>query len=170
MRYGLKFENFENEEEFELKPFIFKPLPSEFLRLAVKPFKLPLNETAKMKVYNLLNYNDLIENYNDLSNDYSMIIDEVKEREEVSTSLFMHSRKNYPSVLLCIGSTASKVIVVYRNKYSILNPFYLDKDGFSDIGFFRSQPLFLSQELYERVIDDVLSGNFTNYLKYRINH
>ena len=167
LRYNAKFENFE-EEEFKLKPFIFKSLPSEFLRLAIKPFKLPLNETTKMKVYNLLNYNDLIENYNDFDNDDSRPIDEVKEREEVSTSLFIHSRKNYPSVLLCIGSNASKVIVVYRNKYSILNPFYLDKYGFSDIGFFRSQPLFLNQELYERVIDDLLSGNFTNYLVYPI--
>lgn len=46
----------------------------------------------------------------------------------------------------------------------LLKPFYLDKFGCTDVGYKRNQPLFLNENRYERIIDQILSGDFSNGL------
>ena len=78
--------------------------------------------------------------------------------------LFKHTKRAYPSVWLFVGKAASKVVITNMGKIGVLKPFYLDRFGCSDIGFKRGQPLFLNEERYERIMDEILSGDFSRYL------
>ena len=48
---------------------------------------------------------------------------------------------------------------------AFLDVFYLDKYGCTDIGYKRSQPLFLNEELLDKWFDYVPSGNFASFMK-----
>ena len=163
---------FKNSDEFEFKPFIFSKMPKEFLRFAQEPYNFPVEQTHKNFLFNVLNYNFLIQNYDDLDidNNESKSIDysnELTSFENKNLKLFLYkkiSTLNYPSVLLSIGSNASNVFVIDGKRIKYLRPFYMDEYGCTDIGFRRSQPLFLNEERFDRVMDQILSGDFSNGL------
>ena len=114
------------------------------------------------------NYNDLDEDEeNDSNFDYSNRLTCFNSGMAKSFLSFAHtklSKLNYPSVLLFIGRESSNVCVVDGKKFRVLRPFYLDKYGCTDIGYQRRSPLFLNEERYDRVIDQILSGDFSNGL------
>ena len=123
-------------------------------------------------MFNILDYNKMILNYSDFDeNDDSLMCNDYLNNLRIiqsnvnSTIQKMFSNKNYPSVLLFITGYASSIYVVDQGKYKIMKPFYLDKFGCIDIGFARKQALFLNEERYERVMDEILSGEFTNGIK-----
>lgn len=173
-RYKVKFTTI--DEDFELKPFSFMSLPKEFLRLSQKPFGLPIERSRDVLLFNILDYNYLINNYDEISGEITEK-DEDKNVKKNKKNLvsskkgtisdilsIFYGKKHYPSVLLFVGKYASNVVVIDQDYYASFNPFYLDKYGCPDIGFKRSQPLFLNEERYERFVDKILSGEFTNLL------
>ena len=153
-------------EDFELKPFVPSVLPKEFLHFALEPFNFPVELTQKFTVYNLIDYNFLIDNYDD----FSVKCDVKKEEKSLtfdSKSLKLslivnYNLKHYPSALLLIGKYASRILFITDCFTTSLKPFYLDRYGSPDFEFSRGEPLYLNEERYERFIDDVLSGNFSN--------
>ncbi|KAK8864994.1 hypothetical protein M9Y10_010522 [Tritrichomonas musculus] len=170
-RYDFKFSFLKN---FEFNQFYFTKLPKEFLHFALKPYKFPIVLTYKMFLFNILDYNYLINKFDDFEDHY----DENEEFENNQKNLkkFKYTTfkrqlindclKNvYPSVFLFVGSRASKVIVVDNGKIAYLRPFYIDKYGCTDVGFERNQPLYLNEYRYQRIIDEVLSGDYSNYLE-----
>lgn len=183
-RFNIKFTTLAPEEEFEFKPFTFAPLPKQFLSLYQEPYKYPIDETHKVFLINLIDYNKLILSFNDF--------DEFEEQHETSESSMkkklvqiIHNDDdldlkrgeiefqlatqfgnfNYPSVFLYVGTDASRVVVVDQANGVYLSPFYLDKHGSPDIGYSRGQPLVLKEEKYERLVEDILSGEYSSYLK-----
>ncbi|KAK8888725.1 hypothetical protein M9Y10_033459 [Tritrichomonas musculus] len=164
--------NISEGEEFEFKPFIFSKIPKEFLRFSQDPYNFPVDQTHEYSMFNMLDYNYLIKNYNDDDDDNVHInySDELyKFSKDTKINLFLKSnfsQKNYPSVILFIGCFASDICVIDGNRMVFMRPFYLDRYGCADIGYKRSQPLFLKEERYERVMDEIISGEFTNNLKY----
>ena len=173
-RYNVKFTTI--DDDFEFKPFSFISLPQEFLRLNLEPFNLPITRQRDVLLFNILDYNYLINNYDEISGeildkDEESIIKKNKknlvssENGAISDifSIF-YSKKYYPSVVLFVGKYSSNVVVVDQDYYATFNPFYLDKYGCPDVGFKRSQPLFFNEERYEKFVDKILSGEFTNSL------
>ena len=161
---------FKSDKEFEFKPFIFSKMPKEFLRFAQEPYNFPVDQTQKDFTFNVLNYNFLIQNYNEFEteNDESKTIEysnELTSYHDKNTKVFLYkniSVLNYPTVFLFIGSQASNVCVIYGKRIKYLRPFYMDEYGCADIGFKRRLPLFLNEERYDRVMDQILSGDFSN--------
>ena len=156
-------------DEFEFKPFIFSKLPKEFLHFASEPYNFPVELTSNFVIYNLIDYNYLIDNYDDINDDED--VDEKKEKcymiEEANLQISLalnFAIKHYPSALLFIGKFASRILIINSNYTTSLRPFYFDKFGFPDFGFVRGQPLYLNNERYERFVDEILSGNFSNSL------
>ncbi|KAK8888327.1 hypothetical protein M9Y10_039394 [Tritrichomonas musculus] len=158
------------KNDFEFKPFIFAKLPKEFIRFGEAPYNFPVDQTHNLSIFNLLNYNLLIQNYDDfdecIENDLpDKYMDELKinssNRNEASFIRAKYSGKNYPSVLLYIGSKASSLAVFSEGNLIFLRPFYLDRYGCADIGYVRNQPLFLNEDRYDRFMDEVLSGDFS---------
>ena len=157
---------------FKFRPFIFSKIPNEFIRFAQNPYNFPVDQTMQVTLFNILDYNNLIQNYDDFSEDdnsffYTDYLNELtvlNYRNLDSNLRLLFSRQDYPTILLFIGIHASKIRVIYKDNYQELKPFYLDKFGCTDIGFEKSQPLFLNEERYGRVMDEILSGDFTNSL------
>lgn len=158
-------------EDFEFKPIVFTKLSKEFIRLASEPFNFPVDKSSVYSVYNIIDYNFLIENHDDFDDENSETIEKVRDYSKniqtfsgkniFSELLFNYNKKPYPLVFIQIGKSASQVIVVCNNNIALLKPFYVDKFGCADIGFRRYQPLFLNEQKYERIVDQILSGDFS---------
>lgn len=179
-QFHATFPSLKDNEEFEFKSFTFGQLPKEYLRLAEPPYKFPVELTSKNNFYRLLDYNYLIANYNDFDD-----IEPAKLTEDSETrATIEHSRlvtidsdfapkclvetfatRNYPEVFLLVGRYASLVVVVENGAMSQLDPFYLDKYVCPDIGHSRGMPLFFKEDKYEKMVDAILSGDFTNEMK-----
>ena len=100
--------------------------------------------------------------------------EEVKDQQESATidenkiqlSLALdYSSKHYPSALLLIGKFAPEVLIVHGDFTTTLKPFYLDRFGCEDIDYKRGMPLFFNEERYDRMIDEILSGDFSFYFR-----
>lgn len=173
-KYGVHFTTLEKGGDFEFKPFTFAKVPKNFLHFALPPYKFPVEKSRLYSLYNLLDYNKLIESYNEFDDlDEDDNENNNKDADEQSkllccadgtldmTLAVNFGRKHYPTPFLYIGKNASKIILLYHEKHQeLFKPFYLDKYGSADIGFKREQPLFLNEERYERFVDEVLSGTF----------
>ena len=178
-RYEYKFANIDDEIEF--KPFSFMKLPKQFLHLAKSPFNLPIEKTETLSLFNLIDYNYLIRNYDNASGEIkNVVIDEEinKNKRNLATCEprflydFLHAfygKRHYPSVVIFTGKFASQVFLVVDDYFASLNPFYVDKYGCNDVGYKRSQPLFLNEERCDRLIDLVLSGDFAYSLNSLYN-
>lgn len=68
-------------------------------------------------------------------------------------------------MFLSIGQLSSKFFVVNEQAIGNLKPFFLDRFGCEDIDYKRGSPLFFNEERYERVIDEILSGDFSFYFR-----
>ena len=161
---------FSKETAFEFKLFVFSKLPKEFLRFAQPPYNFPIEQFNQVMCFSILDYNRMIADYSesDDSGNYVDYMDNfiVIEDNSVGKRLkTLFSDRNYPTVLLFVGFSASRVAVIYGKKFSLLSPFYLDKFGCTGVGYERGEPLFLNEEIYERVMDNVLSGEFLNGMK-----
>ena len=173
-RYGVRID--QNDEEIEFKPFTFINLPKEFLRFGASPFNFPVELTQTLSIFSLIDYNFLISHYDDYLGEIVIEYadDEVKKNQrnlvKCLTPYFgsflksQYGNRNYPSVVLCIGKYASRVFLVNQSHFSFIDAFYVDKYGCMDIGYKRSQPLFLNEQRYEKCIDMVLSGDFSYIL------
>lgn len=159
--------------EFAFRPFVFSPMPAEFLRFGSEPYNFPVDQTHQLVLFNVLDYNRMIAEYDDIGEggdlceppvDYfnELVSGDEDKMKRLIVSNF--SRRPYPSVVMFIGSSASKVAVVDGKRMKYLRPFYLDRYGCTDIGYQRMQPLFLSEERYERVMDQILAGEFSSGL------
>ncbi|KAK8841018.1 hypothetical protein M9Y10_027855 [Tritrichomonas musculus] len=167
-----KFEVTFKCDDFDFRPFIFSKLPKDFLRFAQDPYNFPVEQTRHFTLFNLLNYNRMIQCYNDVDEtendskiDYKedlLEFNEVNAKELLSILQKKCSKLNYPSVFLFIGRESSSIAVIDGKRPRILPPFYLDKYGCADVGFQRKEPIFLNEERYDRVIDQILSGDFSN--------
>ena len=156
--------------DFEFKPFTFSLMPNEFIRFAQEPYNFPVDHTSQFTIYNILDYNNMISNYDDFGDteskpDYLNSLILIDSKNQIQTLKKMFQKKNYPSVFLSIGMDASEVRVIDGKRTCCLRPFFLDKYGCTDVGFRRGQPLFLSEERYERFMDQILSGNFSSNLQ-----
>lgn len=162
------------DEEFEFKSFSFLNLPKEFLRLFMPPFNLPIEKVEKTNLFNMFDYNYLINNYDEISGEIIIDDHEVEKKKNLSNlfSCEIESLRPFldtfftprlsPSIIMFIGKYASKVIIVCDSFIGELPTFYLDKYGCIDVGFKRSQPLFLNEEKFEKCVDMILSGDFAN--------
>lgn len=83
----------------------------------------------------------------------------MKEKYEIVDNL--HPSFNFPSFYMFVGQHASRVVVIYERYRIDMIPFYLDMFGSPDIEFSRHRPLMLNEERYERLIDEIISGDFT---------
>ncbi|KAK8849983.1 hypothetical protein M9Y10_018577 [Tritrichomonas musculus] len=159
-------------EDFEFKPFVFAPMPKEFIRFVQQPFMFKIDEMNVCSVFNILDYNRLIDEYDEFDENgegqkeenFSCSLVILNKTKPTETLKKMFSGKNYPSLFLSIGRDASTVRVVDGERTCLLRPFFLDKYGCTDVGFKREQPLFLSEEKYERTMDQILSGDFSSNL------
>lgn len=52
-----------NELEIVFKPFMFINLPKDYLKFYEKPFNFPVQDTLLVLLFNLIDYNQLIDNY-----------------------------------------------------------------------------------------------------------
>ena len=172
-KFGVTFKSL-NVEEFEFRQFTFTKLPKEFLRFSQKPFNLPVDKTHVASLFRILDYNYMIKNYDDFADEeiekdeeaYQKEFQIVDEDETFNSFLNKYCvKKNYPTILLFIGAFASDILVTEGNRIVNLRPFYLDKYGCADVGYKRGQPLFLNEERYDRFMDVILSGDFTNELR-----
>lgn len=167
-KYKIPFNNL--NENFEFKPIVFTKLPKEFLRFAKEPFNFPVEKLYDYMIFNILNYSKLIKTHNDFDDENDNLLDDSYEVQSFSKNDFVNSffllcsGKVYPSVYLQIGQYASSVIVNCENRITILKLFYVDKFGCIYVGFKRYQPLFLNEQRYERIMDQILSGDFSNIL------
>lgn len=160
-------------DDFEFKPIVFAKLPKEFLRFALEPFNFPIVKTESFSVYNILDYNNLINDFDDFEssdsnstrNEEEKLSREMTSFDHFNPGLLMKFRnKFYPTVSLLIGKDASSVLIFDGEKAASLRPFYVDNFGCPDIGFRRNKPLFLNEEKYGRVMDLILSGDFSFYI------
>ena len=171
-KFNAPFKYLNDGSEFEFKPFIFAKLPKEFLRFSQEPYNFPVELVGQITIFNLLDYNSMIETYDDLDEgdgndagvDYMNGLRILNADDMISDLHTLFSKKKYPSVFLFIGKDASKICVIDGRRICSMRPFYLDMYGCTDIGYKRSQPLFLNDERYEKVIDQVLSGDFSSNL------
>ncbi|KAK8835926.1 hypothetical protein M9Y10_040307 [Tritrichomonas musculus] len=168
-----KFEVTFKTAEFDFKPITFAKLPKEFLRFAQEPYNYPVEKTNFYTVFNLIDYNQMIKRYNDLDEEDDSNIDYSSRltcfnsgvaKSFLSFAQMKLSKLNYPSVLIFIGKESSNILIIEGKRLRVLRPFYLDKYGCTDIGYERRGPLFLNEERYDRVIDQILSGDFSNGL------
>ncbi|KAK8880615.1 hypothetical protein M9Y10_003297 [Tritrichomonas musculus] len=172
-RYKWKFESIDN---FEFKPFSFMKFPEQFLHFGKAPFKFDIEFTDKISLFDIFDYNNLINKYDELSGEIVQDEEEkmmVNEKNIVScdnSSLnpllnSFYGKKFYPSVLMFVSSYASQILLIDQSKVAFLDPFYIDKYGCADIGYQRGQPLFFNEEKYKRFIDTILSGDFAYQLQ-----
>lgn len=140
-------------EFFEFRPFTGPKIPKDFLHFALEPYKFHVEESSRLHLFNLLDYDYLIQNYDDFDDR------EMKEKYEVVDR--PPDSNISPSVFLFIGRYASGVFALYNGLNFRMRPFYLDMFGSPDIGFSRKRPLSLNEDRYERFIDEFLSGDFT---------
>lgn len=56
-------------EDFEFKPIVFAKLPKEFIKFGNESFNFPIIETLQVSVYNILDYNNLINTFDDFDPD-----------------------------------------------------------------------------------------------------
>ena len=165
----------QNGVEFEFRPFLFSRMPKEFLYFAIEPYNFNVEATKKITLFNIIDYNYLIKTHDDFGN---ATVEEEEELEKNQRNVIMlqqcniqtfltakYSRCVYPSVLLSIGQFASKVFIVNERDTGEFKPFYLDRFGCEDVGYERGMPLFLNEGRYERVIDEILSGDFSFYFR-----
>lgn len=169
-RYEVTFETL---KEFEFKPFTFLDLPKQFLSFAAPPFNFHIEKIEELSFFNLIDYNYLINNYDELTGQISHLnIEEELKRNSMNLcscdenliKFFLESffaRRHQPSIILFVKKYASQVFLIDQGYFADLSPFYLDKYGCNDIGYKRSQPLFFNEEKYEKLIDTVLSGDFS---------
>lgn len=168
--------NFESINDFQFKPFSFMKFPKQFLRFACEPFKFNIQSTENASLFSIIDYNYLINNYDELSGE--IVQDENMEMMKNKKNLVncdsftyksvlksFYGKKFYHSVLIHLASSASQIIIVDQSNSAILDTFYLDKYGCTDIEYERSQPLFFNEEKYKKLIDVVLSGDFAYHLK-----
>lgn len=166
----------QKEGQFEFKPFVFSRMPKEFLHFALEPYNFNVEATKKIILFNFIDYNYLIRKYDDF-NDATVNEEEELERNQRNVIMpkqldslksFLtgkYSRCVYPSVLLSIGQYSSEVYIVNGEEMGELKPFYLDRFGCEDAGYKRGMPLFFNEERYERIIDEILSGDFSFYFR-----
>lgn len=170
-RYGFKLNSidFEKGEEFDFKPFTFSNLPKEFLRFCEKPFCFPVEKIYDYFYFNMLDYNYLINHYDEVSgeiiNDNEDDVINNYKNNLFNCNVTFFGKKHSPALFLYIGKDASQVALIEGPNLALLDVFYLDKYGCTDIGYKRSQPLFLNEELLDKCFDSVLSGNFASFLK-----
>lgn len=159
--------------EFEFKPITIAKLPKEFLRFAQKQYNFPAEKTSFYTIFNLIDYNQMIKSYNDLDEDdsnfdYLSNLTCFNDGNANSFHLFARtkfSKLNYSSMLFFIEKEFSNICVVDGKRLRVLRPFYLEKYGCIDIGYEIRGPFFLNEERYDLVIDQILSGDFSNGLK-----
>lgn len=162
-----------NGEDFEFKPFVFCRIPKEFLRFALKPYNFKVELTHQFVLLNLIDYNFLIKNHDDF-NESVINEDEELNKNQRNVKVFKpgashlsqmliteYSRCVYPSAFLSIGKSSSEVVIVNEKVLGSMEPFYVDRFGCEDLGYKRGMPLFLNEDRYERVIDQILSGDFS---------
>ena len=83
---------------------------------------------------------------------------------EVSRFLNNDFNGSFSVFLVLNGSNASQVIIgdTEFNKFYTLRPFYTDKVGDKDVGMKRGSLLYLNEPIIEEIIDEILSGSWTN--------
>lgn len=188
-RYDFNFTtiNVVQNEEFVFKPLFFTKFPKEFLRLSEAPYNLPISEVLNTTMFNILDYNYLIKYYDDFDdtnenenntnndNESSKIKSNINNDEEKRYSravytcdnefltffLNFYGKMHYPSILMFTGVNSSQIFLVDQSQGAALETPYVDKSGCPDINHVRMQPLFLSEERYEKLIEEILSGDFS---------
>lgn len=179
-RYDVKYTSVDisNNEEFIFKPFVFTKFPKNFLSLYEKPYNIPIDDmrTSTYIFFDIINFNSLIKYYDDFG-------DTENETEKFSINYFgvYHNMIPYlinifhslqcPTITMLMTNSSPCLYLLNRNYYCSLEPFYVDKFGCPDISHRRNQPLLLNEEIYEKIIDRFLSGDFSYNLKlYKINY
>ena len=180
-RYNVKFTSIDidNGESFELTPFTFMKLPKEFIKLAGSPYNVPLEFTNKISFINLLDYNYLINHFNNFeevhsSNENNNNNDnenaEIERYKKLVVScdentlvilLSIYSKRVYPSTIMYTGIQNPLCLMIDSKYAGFLNPFYVDKFGFTEVNYNRNIPLFLNENNYEMFVDKILSGDFS---------
>ena len=172
-KYEFKFSKIDDNIEF--KPFSLMNFPREFLKFGGTPYSLPIEKTDEITFLNLTDYNFLIDRYDEISGE--IIIDDETENKKTLMNInklegisvgfslkTFYSPRNYPSIVMLIGKSASQMYLIDQSFFAFLDPIYIDKYGCQDIGYARSQPLFLSDDKLEKLMEEFLSGDFSYFL------
>ena len=109
------------------------------------------------------NDNDNTDNDNDVGDEVKRYRRSVHVCEDEFLPFFMtfYGKLHYPSILMFTGIYASQILLVDQSQGASLETFYVDKTGCPDINHLRFQALFLNEERYEKLIDQILSGDFS---------
>ena len=74
-------------------------------------------------------------------------------------------KSRYPTVFMFTGAISPQIFLVDQSYGAALDTFYVDRYGCPDVNHLRFQPLFLNEERYEKLIDQILSGDFSYNLR-----
>ena len=151
----------EHHCEMTLPMFSFIEVPKNYLDFIHPPFSAPILTTDEGNLAICLLTGKIVtmpSNAPALSNDKVKLAHFLKRTFKGSYSAIMHLN----------GNTASQVIVtdLEFNLILQLQPFYVDKFGDKDIGIRRGSLLYLSDSKREEIIDNFLSGAWTNLVKW----
>ena len=143
--------------EMTLPMFSFIDLPKNFLDLVHPPYSAPILESEELEVIIcLLTGKTVLQKSTSSANKkkYISLSSFLKETFDDSFSVFLKLN----------GSNASQVIIgdMQLNHIFTLRPLYADKFGDRDIGMKRGSLLYLNEPSIEEIIDELLSGSWTN--------
>lgn len=154
-----------------MKPFTFMNFPKEFLRFSESPFEFPVEKVEDLYLFNISDYNYLIDHYGEIENIENEKKKNKKNLIQCDDSFFydfvrlFYGSRHSPSLIIAIAKYASQIFLIDGNYIAFLDTFYLDKYGCTDISYLRSQLLYFNDERYERTVDLILSGDFAYSLK-----
>lgn len=143
--------------EMTLPMFSFIDLPKNFLDLVHPPYSAPILESDDLEVIICLLTGKIVLQKSKSSTNkkkYIGLSHFLKETFDDSFSVFLKLN----------GNNASQVIIgdVQLNHIFTLRPLYADKFGDRDIGMKRGSLLYLNEPSVEEIIDELLSGSWTN--------
>ena len=150
--------NNNNDDEMTLPMFSLINLPKFYLDFIHPPFSAPILVSNDLEVLLCLLTGKTI-----LRKSSSSPGNHVNYAE-VSRFLNNDFNGSFSVFLVLNGSNASQVIIgdTEFNKFYTLRPFYTDKVGDKDVGMKRGSLLYLNEPIIEEIIDEILSGSWTN--------
>lgn len=165
-------------EEFVFKPFVFTKFPKNFLNLYEKPYNIPIDYMNGLSsiYFDVINFNSLIKYYDDFGDTENETEKFIYNYFHVNYSTVPYLIKifhylQYPTLTMLMTNYSPFLCLFNRHCFCSLEPFYVDKFGCPDFSHMRNQPLLLNEEIYEKIIDRFLSGDFSYNLKlHNINY
>lgn len=151
----------EDEEEHVLPMFSFINVPQNFLDFIHPPFSAPIltSDEGNLSLCLLTGKIVLLPSQSHVASPDQM---------KLETFLKKKFNKSF-DILLNLNGSGASLVVITSLEFNFIMPlqsFYVDKFGDKDIGIKRGSLLFVSDSKREEIIDNFLSGTWTNSFKW----